>query len=61
MKCKGTGIWIALGAGVGAAIGAATHDMAVALGIGVAVGAAIDLTIASRRRAGKRGAPEAEE
>jgi hypothetical protein len=44
------GIWLAVGAGIGAALGAATHNMAVWLAVGVALGVAVDLIVQGRRR-----------
>jgi hypothetical protein len=41
-------VWLALGAGVGVALGAATHHMAVWLAVGVALGAAIDIVVQKR-------------
>ena len=34
-------VWIALGAWVGVAIGAATNNMGVRIGVGIAIGAAL--------------------
>jgi hypothetical protein len=33
-----TGIWLAVGIGIGAAIGVATHQLAIGVGLGVAFG-----------------------
>ena len=43
------GVWLAVGPGVGAALGAATHNMAVWLAVGVALGAVIDIIVRKRR------------
>jgi hypothetical protein len=46
---KQLGVWIATGAGVGVAMGAATHQMGTWLGIGVAVGAAMGMILGRRQ------------
>ena len=45
------GVWLAVGAGIGVALGAATHNMGVWLAVGVAVGAVIDVVV-------RRGRPK---
>ena len=42
------GLWLAVGAGVGLAIGAATHHTPLGLAVGVALGAVIDLLLLRR-------------
>ena len=42
-------MWLAIGIGGGAAIGAATHQLAVGVGLGVAFGLAVG-SFASRKR-----------
>ncbi len=48
-KDMNVGVWLAVGAGVGAALGAATHHIAVWLAVGVALGAVIDIVVRKRR------------
>jgi hypothetical protein len=43
------GMWMALGAGIGTAMGAATHNMGVWLAIGISLGVAIDVIIQGSR------------
>jgi len=43
------GVWLAVGAGVGAALGATTHHMAIWLAVCVALGAAIDIIVQRKR------------
>lgn len=43
------GMWLAIGIGVGAAIGAATHQLAIGVGLGAAFGLAVG-SFASRKR-----------
>jgi hypothetical protein len=42
------GVWTVIGAGIGVAIGAATHNLGLWLGIGVALGVAIGASMRGR-------------
>jgi hypothetical protein len=44
------GVWLAVGAGVGVALGAATHRIALGLALGIALGAIVDVLALRRRR-----------
>jgi hypothetical protein len=56
-KSQWIGIGMALGAGIGAALGVATHQMGAWLPIGTGVGIAIASSLAERKNAGCEPAP----
>ncbi len=50
-KYNSIGIWIALGAGMGAALGAAMNNMGVWVAIGTGIGLALGLALSSGKSA----------
>ena len=42
-------VWVAIGAGIGVAMGAATDNMGMRLAVGVGIGAAVGAALDSRR------------
>jgi len=49
-RSNSIGMWIAIGVGIGTAIGAGMHDFGECIAIGIAIGASIGLVIDARHK-----------